>query len=40
MRIGTYEARFGHDSSRAYPAKNAPSEHVEMLEGSHKSDRD
>lgn len=40
MSIETYEARFGHDSRRAYATKNAPSEHVEMLEGSHKTDRD
>lgn len=32
MSIEAYEARFVDDSRRAYAAKDAPSEHVEMLE--------
>ncbi|MGX5803115.1 type II toxin-antitoxin system Phd/YefM family antitoxin [Bradyrhizobium sp. Arg314] len=32
MSIETYEARFVDNSRRAYAAKDAPSEHVEMLE--------
>ncbi|QND63064.1 type II toxin-antitoxin system Phd/YefM family antitoxin [Mesorhizobium sp.] len=32
MSIETYEARFVNDSRRAYAAKDAPAEHVEMLE--------
>ena len=32
MSIEAYEARFVNDSRRAYGAKDAPSEHVEMLE--------
>ncbi|AZO02641.1 MULTISPECIES: type II toxin-antitoxin system Phd/YefM family antitoxin [unclassified Mesorhizobium] len=32
MSIEAYEARFVNDSRRAYAAKDAPSEHVDMLE--------
>lgn len=32
MSIEAYEARFVDDSRRAYAAKDAPSEHVKMLE--------
>ncbi|MGX8012666.1 type II toxin-antitoxin system Phd/YefM family antitoxin [Mesorhizobium sp. ORM8.1] len=32
MSIETYEARFVNDSRRAYAAKDAPSDHIEMLE--------
>jgi prevent-host-death family protein len=32
MSIEAYEARFADDSRCAYAAKDAPSDHVEMLE--------
>ena len=32
MSIETYEARFVNDSRRVYATKDAPDEHVEMLE--------
>ena len=32
MSIEAYEARFADDSRRAYAAKDAPVEHLEMLE--------
>jgi hypothetical protein len=32
MSIEAYEARFVNDSRRAYAAKDAPLEHVDMLE--------
>ncbi|MBZ9989195.1 type II toxin-antitoxin system Phd/YefM family antitoxin [Mesorhizobium sp. BH1-1-5] len=32
MSIETYEARFANDGRRVYAAKDAPAEHVEMLE--------
>ncbi|MER9302192.1 type II toxin-antitoxin system Phd/YefM family antitoxin [Mesorhizobium sp. M0293] len=32
MSIETYEARFVNDSRRVYATKDAPPEHVEMLE--------
>lgn len=32
MSIEAYEARFGNDSRRVYATKDAPLEHVEMLE--------
>ncbi|TPI47916.1 type II toxin-antitoxin system Phd/YefM family antitoxin [Mesorhizobium sp. B2-9-1] len=32
MSIEAYEARFANDSRHAYAAKDAPSDHVEMLE--------
>jgi prevent-host-death family protein len=41
MSIEAYEARFVNDSRRAYAAKDAPSEHLEMLEEySRELDRD
>lgn len=32
MSIETYEAHFANDSRRAHTAKDAPPEHIEMLE--------
>ncbi|MGX5839451.1 type II toxin-antitoxin system Phd/YefM family antitoxin [Mesorhizobium sp. ArgA1] len=41
MSIEAYEARFVNDGRRAYAAKDAPPEHVEMLEEySRELDRD
>ena len=41
MSIEAYEARFVNDSRRAYAAKDAPPEHVKMLEEySQELDRD